>query len=567
MRTARPLTAVAVLLATALAGIPALSTSADAKVDRDGDSVSRAADRYGVSDAQLRSMLKADPSLRVSGAGLYYVDPAPTKTADAPTVIGQAFPLGDTFLLHSKPGSQRTIYLDFNGQVVSGTWWNTSQGGTLADGISHPAWGLSVGDGGDGNPSAFNDTERMLIQDVFQRVAEDYAPFDVDVTTQDPGDAAIIRTDAADQVYGTRALISPSISAIEDICSGICGGVAFLDVFDIEDATGIAQPAWVFPQALGPNNAKFIADATSHEVGHNLSLMHDGTTSLGYYSGHGATRNRTFLWGPIMGAPYDVAVTQWGLNEYPGGKLGGPDGDPDGWQANPDDIVTISQSGAPFRTDEAGNSIATAGPVPNGTSFISSRTDLDWYSLGNCAGTINVTANTADVSPNLDIQLELLSANGTVLATGNPPVAGQTYDIATGLDASVTATNAPEAAYFIRIDGIGAGSTSTSYNDYGSVGAYTLQVTGCGLPSVTEPSVPRNLVGDYEGGGVVFLDWDAPADDGGGTITLYNLYSDDALIGTVGGGSTNALLDNIPTGSHDFAVGAVNSAGEVRWRT
>ncbi len=553
MRHTRPLTAVAALFVTALAGIPALTSPADARADRDRDSVSRAADRYGLSDGELRAILDADPTLRVSGAGLYYVDPAPKKKAQAPTVIGQAFPLADTFLLHSKPGSQRTIYLDFDGHFVSDTWWNTSQGGPLANG-SHPAWTL------DGNPGAFNDTERMLVQDVFQRVAEDYAPFDVDVTTEDPGAAAIIRTDASDQVYGTRALISPSTSAINGICNGNCGGVAFLDVFDFENATGIGQPAWVFPQALGPNNAKYIADATTHEVGHNLSLMHDGTTSQGYYSGHGANAEPgSFLWGPIMGAPYDAAITQFGLNEYPGGKLGGPDGDPDGWQSNPDDLATINASGALFRTDEVGNSIGTAGAIPPGGGVISSRTDADYYTLGNCSGNVTVTANNAEVSPNLDIELQLLSSNGTVLDTDNPTAAGVTYDVATGLDAQASA-NVASGTYYVRVDGIGAGSPLTSYNDYGSAGAYTLQVTGCGLPSVTEPSVPLNLTGEDAGGNIVDLDWDAPSSNGGAAITQYNIYLDGGLLGNVTG--TAAQVTNVPAGTHDFGVAAVNSAGE-----
>src|SRR5205085_1709664 len=100
----------------------------------------------------------------------------------------------------------------------------------------------------------------------------------VDVTTQDPGDAAIIRSGAGDQVYGTRALITPSFSASSGLCNGNCGGIAFIDVFDDPTINGLGQPAWIFSQALGPNVAKFIADATTHEVGHNLSLMHDGTT-------------------------------------------------------------------------------------------------------------------------------------------------------------------------------------------------------------------------------------------------------------------------------------------------
>lgn len=557
--TSRPLAALAVLLTTALAGIPALSFPADARGDRDRDSVSRAAERYGLSETELKAMLEADPDLRVAGPGLYYVDPAAPESAPGPMVVGHAFPLSETFELHSKPGSQRTIYLDFNGENVSDTWWNGADGAPYTvPNMTHPAWTL------DGNPGSFSDTERMLIQDVFLRVAEDYAPFDVDVTTEEPDEAALTRANAGDQVYGTRALITPSQTALDEICGGGCGGVAFLDVFDIESPSGVAQPAWVFPQNLGPDNAKYIADATTHEVGHNLSLMHDGTTSEGYYSGHGANADPfAFLWGPIMGAPYDAAVTQWGLNDYPGGKLGGPGGDPDGFQANVDDIVTISESGAPIRSDEAGGTVATAAATIPGTGYISSRTDVDVYNLGTCSGTVTVAANNAAVSPNLDIKVELLSAGGTQLAVHDPPAVGQTYDVAGGLDATVTATGAPSGTYYARIDGVGAGNATTSYTDYGSVGAYTLQVSGCdNAPPVTAPSVPRNLVGVQTGEGVVDLDWDVPSTDGGGVITQYNVYLDGTLLGNVPGSSTAAQVFDVAGGEHDFGVAAVNSAGE-----
>ena len=66
-------------------------------------------------------------------------EPARTESATAsPTAEAAAVaPLGQTFLLHSKPGSQRTIYLDFDGHSVSGTVWNDKHG--LAAG-TYPAW-------------------------------------------------------------------------------------------------------------------------------------------------------------------------------------------------------------------------------------------------------------------------------------------------------------------------------------------------------------------------------------------------------------------------------------------
>ena len=53
-----------------------------------------------------------------------------------------------------------------------------------------------------------------------------------------------------------------------------------------------------------------IAEAASHEMGHNMGLSHDGTSSLTYYGGHGATASSP-SWGPIMGTGYGRNVSQW----------------------------------------------------------------------------------------------------------------------------------------------------------------------------------------------------------------------------------------------------------------
>ena len=86
------------------------------------------------------------------------------------------------------------------------------------------------------------------------------------------------------------------------------------------------QPAWVFPQSLS-NNPKNIAEAVSHEVGHNFSLQHDGVTSTSfqsvancatvtaYYCGHA-------MWAPIMGVGYYKPVVQWSKGEYAGANHG-----------------------------------------------------------------------------------------------------------------------------------------------------------------------------------------------------------------------------------------------------
>ena len=65
------------------------------------------------------------------------------------------------------------------------------------------------------------------------------------MTTEDPGEAGIVRSNKGDQVYGSWALITPDDDAVADLC-GDCVGIAYLDVFD--EVGGDSQPAWVFPQ-------------------------------------------------------------------------------------------------------------------------------------------------------------------------------------------------------------------------------------------------------------------------------------------------------------------------------
>ena len=43
-----------------------------------------------------------------------------------PVVLAAPFPLIETFQLHSAPSASKTIFLDFDGHVTSGTLWNDS---------------------------------------------------------------------------------------------------------------------------------------------------------------------------------------------------------------------------------------------------------------------------------------------------------------------------------------------------------------------------------------------------------------------------------------------------------
>ncbi|MDP1793959.1 MAG: PKD domain-containing protein [Acidimicrobiales bacterium] len=423
-----------------------------------GLQIASAATRNGVSVAALRDELLRDKSVWLdSQARRYVVEPT---TAFAPTGNENTTPLSsipdaDTFLLHSKAGSNRVVYLDFDGEVVQNTAWNQNYS-------SGAAFAAAPYDS-DGIPSTFNATELNVVKSVWQRVAEDYAAFDVDVTTQAPDPSAITRTDANDQTYGTRALIT-NTSTVYSSCS--CGGVAYVGTFDVTSSHSYYQPAFVFQRGLG-SGAKNLAEATSHEVGHNLGLSHDGSASTGYYSGHGA-------WAPIMGVGYSKPISQWSRGEYTGASN------------TEDDFVVMQANGAALRADDYGNAAASAHTLTGATATLSGRistaADVDAFSITAGSGSATFNVAPAPTSPNLDASLTVLDANGAQVALNDPATATVSSDTASGMGASLSLTLAA-GKYTVMVAGVGYGDPrSTGYSDYGSVGAYTLTA------SVTPPT-------------------------------------------------------------------------------
>lgn len=174
----------------------------------------------------------------------------------------------------SLPGANHTIYLDFDGHVTSGTSWNN--GAT----INSPAYSS------DADTANFSASELTVIERTFKRVAEDFAPFQVNVTTVAPTIDDLRNTGGTDAKWGVRAVVTKDVAFN---CG--CGGIAYIDSFDWNSDT----PVFVF------NTSEIgVAEAASHEVGHSLGLSHDGTSTSGYYQGHGLGTDTSY-WSTIMG--------------------------------------------------------------------------------------------------------------------------------------------------------------------------------------------------------------------------------------------------------------------------
>ena len=176
------------------------------------------------------------------------------------------------------------IYLDFDGETVSGTNWNSLYNG-----------GSDIVAGGSG----FSNAE---IQSIWETVSEDYAPFNVNITT----DRTVFNAAATNR----RVMV---IFTPDNEWYGATGGVAFVNTFG---SSYYDEPAWVFTDQLLYNSAPhapYAAEAASHESGHSLGLSHDGDSGNEYYSGHGSGATS---WAPIMGSAYTATVSQWSKGEY-----------------------------------------------------------------------------------------------------------------------------------------------------------------------------------------------------------------------------------------------------------
>uniref|UniRef100_A0A6B2KXD9 Disintegrin domain-containing protein n=1 Tax=Arcella intermedia TaxID=1963864 RepID=A0A6B2KXD9_9EUKA len=357
--------------------------------------------------------------------------PATAAASTTSNTVSDGIPI-----LHSLPGAPNVIYLDFDGEVVSGSAWSS---GTLNCKV------FSL----DSDLTTFSTTEQSYIQDVWERVSEDYAPWNVDVTTEKPA-SYTGRTLHAVITYGDSSMPSGTTS----------GGIAYVDIFNWGSTTTYYSPAFVYYNNLGNGDPKAMAEAASHEIGHNFGLSHDGTSTQSYYSGHGTGPTS---WAPIMGVGYYKTITQFSKGEYTGANN------------KEDDISIIGGQLGYVEKTVAFVSQASAGCSSYliGSGVIKKQTSVDSWpiTLSGPASSVVITATPyfSQIRPsnslyngnNLDIQLQFRT-------TTSAPLGVSTASITTG---SVVA-----GTYSILVSGSAERTSNTDFSKYGSLGQYTLEV-------------------------------------------------------------------------------------------
>ena len=433
-------------------------------------------------------------------------------TASGPLPVS---PFPEELKFSSRPGAPNVIFLDFDGAVVSGTAWNNVVG---RDPIVARAFSA------DTNEAFFSEVEQARIFEVWLRVAEDFAPFHVNVTTEEPA------------VWNNRVahvLITQNRDAGGELNPySSAGGVAYVNVFNASNYS-FYRPAWVYADNLS-FNASFIAEAASHEAGHNLGLSHDGlTTGEEYYRGHGSGETS---WGPIMGASYNRNVSQWSRGEYYlanntqddlailAGKLGYRASDHGGTLASASfvqlsegtNVVSVSPQSDPGETNRVNRGV------------IERNTDVDMFSFTTGSGPVFFRAlpwvhPTGPRGNNLDVRLRLLDGSGQVLGESNP--AGQTgAELSLGL---------VEGVYYLEVSPSGTGNplgaSPTGYTVYGSLGAYFLSGWVTDPSGLVIPPQAELTVSDLVTPGV-------------GRLFVYVTYSDNVAIDVSTLGTGNVVV-------------------------
>jgi hypothetical protein len=372
--------------------------------------------------------------------------------------------IAQTPLLSSYPSAPAVIFLDFDGHTVNGTSWNYN--GPIACGAS----GLN----------------NSQITEVFNRVAEDYRPFNINITTDST------KFFAAPANQRMRVIITVSSSWY-----GAAGGVAFVTSF----IWGDNNPCFVFSQLLN-YNVKNISEAASHEAGHTLGMYHQSSYDVNcskltdYYAGQGSGE---IGWAPIMGVGYYRNFTLWnnGPNSYGCNS----------YQSDLD-IITSANNGFGYRADDHDNIFAgaTLASISNNqfnvSGVIERNTDQDLFRLTVPANgrfqldAVPYNVGSGNAGSDLDMQVTLYNSSEAILNIFNPGA----------LLSSVVDTTLNAGTYYLKVEGKGNQYAPA----YASLGSYSLlaRATPASVLPLHKLELRGNLNGDKHD-----LNWVIEADE------------------------------------------------------
>jgi|APGre2960657404_1045060.scaffolds.fasta_scaffold08926_2 hypothetical protein len=396
--------------------------------------------------------------------------------------------------LNSYPSAIATIFIDFDGHYVQSSVWNNGNP------INCTASGL---------------TDAQIIE-AFNRSAEDFRPFNVNLTTDS---TVFLATPLNRRV---RIIVTATSSwAVAGI-----GGVAYIGSFSWGDDT----PAFVFSDRHGYSPKK-VGETISHETGHTLGLAHQSkyggdcyTPVEQYNSGVGTGET---AWSPIMGNSLSRNFSNWNNGPTPYGCT----------EIQDNLTIITTQNGFGYRADDYAATLNTNTHTLQGTAFnvngvISTNVDKDAFKFTlNSNSNFTLSAIPFNVSgnwigANLDIRIELYNSSTHLIRDYNP-----LSTLSTSIDTILTA-----GTYYLKVYGTG----NNNIGAYGSLGSYTITGSFSGLPIHDV-----HLSGTAENG-KHNLNWKIKADEPIKTIEVQTSNDGSNFIKLADAGATSTKYSYLP---------------------
>ncbi len=381
-------------------------------------------------------------------AGTYYVA---IRGADSTAgnyelrLLADAIYAATVPVLNSLPGAGDTLYLDFDGHTSSDAWGN------------YTAAPFSL----DANGTTFSPGDRLAIYNQWRTLAEDFSPFNINVSTVAPS--------SFNDSVGFRHIITNSAPTIIGNNDPNLLGIAFLASYNQNGSNN--NVAFTFANRHtdygGGLNGRIMASAheqgntTSHEFGHALNLNHYSLSQ--HPNAIMVTTNSGF-----SRKTWNNAVTDTGTP-----------------QNDMAIIADVGQNGIGYRPDDFGNTIGTAALLsPVGNAFSADGVisdlavpDVDLFRFtinSNVTGSIRVDVD--DYVNNLDVVLRLLDEAGNVVLVNDP---GSSFDAFLG-------GTFLAGTYYVEI---------SSDGDPGEAGQYALRIQFDGGIDTTPPRVSITRAG------------------------------------------------------------------------
>ncbi len=383
--------------------------------------------------------------------------------------------------LSSLPGATQTLFLDFDGDFLA-TWNRTDSNQTYTN--------VNVGEFNLDNLAGISDMETAAIRKIWQSVADDYAPFNVNVTTVAPasfangvslrvvmaGDTtATLRTSAGNTfaMSGTvfigdnngNALDTSGYAAINSYTNGEPNTVyvfaKYINTWGTVDSEGRYRDLQYV-----------MATTASHEAGHAYGLEHHGNYDVG-----------TNITTPIMGSNTQGDRSLWSMYTVGSTTVNSLTHLTNIFGARADDFSGSYGSATNFPLSYG----PLYGYSGNVTGIVGLNGDRDMFRVTVSSTTTYNFNVTTPAFGNLDAKLILyrvtrISLFGyyyETIATSDPAISP--YHPFSGLGASFQITLQP-GTYAVVVQ---------SHGSYGDLGQYTLRVS---QPSIFyDPGYPLTM--------------------------------------------------------------------------